>query len=692
MSHPYSHFLRAPVLTGLLLTGSLVTPVAAQTPKADPPSAPAHSNSVKAQAYYHFALGHLYEDLAATYGNRSEYANKAIDNYRLAIKEDPSASFLVENIAELYRMSGRIREAVEEAQAALKSNPHDINARRVLAHIYTQEIGDPQTNHVDEGMARRAIEQYKTVVQQDPKDIESLVMLGRLDRLVGDSVGAQSAYKQALTVEPENEDAVTGLASVFAERNDPKSAAELLQQLTAKTPSARSLVSLASYYEQMKQYALAADAYTKAIQLDPGRAELKGALAQDQALAGRLDDAIRTFQELAESNPQEPLPYLGMAQIYRQQKDFSKAQQMVDKARELEPDNLDIRLEETRLLEAEGKTSDAISMLKGVIDAANKRGGTASQQPRAELLDSLGALYRVDQQYDRAVEAFRQAAALNSEISTREEIQIIETYRAAHDYTKANAEIDAALHKSPNDRTLQEVHAEVLSDTAKYPEAIATLKKLMDGSHDREVDLALADTYEKAKDFEGMASALDAADKLSTTKEEKAEIVFRRGSLYERQKKFDLAEKQFRAALDADPNNASALNYLGYMFADQGIRLQEAQDLITKAINLEPNNYAFLDSLGWVYYHQNRLPEAEQELRHSLEMVANDPTIHDHLGDVLFKEGKLKEAIDQWQSSMNAFHTTPQSEIEPDEVAKVQKKLDTARVRLAKEQAPARNR
>src|SRR5690349_3035445 len=120
-------------------------------------------NSVRAEAYYHYTLGHMYEEMASAYGNRTDYVNKAIENYRLTMKEDPGATFLVEDIADLYRQSGRLREAVIEAESALKVNSNDLNARRVLARIYTQQIGDSQSNHIDEGMLRRAIDQYKQI-------------------------------------------------------------------------------------------------------------------------------------------------------------------------------------------------------------------------------------------------------------------------------------------------------------------------------------------------------------------------------------------------------------------------------------------------------------------------------------------------------------------------------------------------
>ncbi|MBV9081520.1 MAG: tetratricopeptide repeat protein, partial [Acidobacteriaceae bacterium] len=272
-----SHVLSFVVIAGALLVagiGAAQTPPEANGSSSAPSGPVVHASSSKAAAYYHFSLGHLYEELAGAYGNRSDYVNKAIENYRLAMKEDPSASFLVEDIAELYRMSGRIREAVEEAESALKANPDDLNARRVLAHVYTQQIGDAQANHVDESMARRAIEQYKLITDKDPKDVDSLIMLGRLENLVHDSVDAEAAFKKVLATDADNEDALTGLANVYSDRNDPKTASQLLEKLVAKNPSPRSLVILASDYEQMRQFGLAADTYKKALDLDPSRVEL----------------------------------------------------------------------------------------------------------------------------------------------------------------------------------------------------------------------------------------------------------------------------------------------------------------------------------------------------------------------------------------------------------------------------------
>src|SRR3954454_9243076 len=211
----------------VFMFASLAYGQAPQDKTAANPNLPAPTKqaaSSKASAYYNYSLGPLYEELAEASGNKSEYVNKAIENYRLTIKEDPTTSFLVEDIAELYRMSGRIREAVQEAQDAIKANPEDLNARRVLARIYTQQIGDSQANRIDEGMVRRALEQYKLISDKDPKDLDSLIMVGRLNRVLDNSVDAEAAFKKVLSVDPDNEDATTGLASLYSDRGDAKGA------------------------------------------------------------------------------------------------------------------------------------------------------------------------------------------------------------------------------------------------------------------------------------------------------------------------------------------------------------------------------------------------------------------------------------------------------------------------------------
>lgn len=641
----------------------------------------------RASAYYNFAMGHLYADLAGNFGNRGDYVTKAIEHYKAAIKADPSASFLTEELSDLYIQSGKLNDAIAESEASLKQNPNDLNARRILARIYTRLIGgDSAQAKLSEEMLKKSIEQYQKIVELDPKDSDAWLMLGRLQKVGQNSVESEKAYKKVLELEPNNEDAMTGLAMVYADLGDNKAATEMLRKVADKNPNMRTLIALAGTYEQMREYALAAETYNRALAMSPDKTDIKRALAQSLLLSDQLDESLKTYQELAQEDPKDAQAQLRISQIYRQKREFGKAREAAQKAKELDPNNLEVRYNEVNLLEAEGNTSGAIALMKDLLaGTAKKSYGMAEKGNRVALIERLGTLYRNDEQFDQAVETFRQIAELDPDLGARSSAQVVETWRAAKDFNKALQESDAAAKKYPSDRMTKLVRASVLADLNRTDEAAKTIRALLDGKSDRETYLSLAQVYDKGKNYAEMAKAIDAADKLSDSKDDKETIYFTRGAMYEKLKKYDEAEAQFRKVLEMNPANASALNYLGYMFADRNVRLQEAHQLISKALEQDPGNGAYLDSLGWALFRMNRLDEAEKLLRQAVEKTRRDPTVHDHLGDVLFREGKFKEAIAQWQSSLKEWESSAPAELDHTEIAKVQKKLEGAKVRLARE-------
>ena len=644
-------------------------------------------NADRAAAYYHFSLGHLYAELAGAYGNKGDYLNKAIENYRLALKADPGATFLADELSDLYIQAGQTRTAVLEAEEAIRQNPDDLTARRILGRIYTRMIGDPQQRKINEDMVKRAIEQYRKVGEKEPSDLDTWLMLGRLYKVAQNSVDAEKAYRKALELDPNNEDAMTGLAMVYADLGDNKSASEMLRKVADKNPGMRTLTALAGTYEQMREYALAAESLKKALEFSPGsNPELKRALAQNLMLAEQYDEALKVYQELLAEDPKDAQSQLRVSQIYRQKHDFAKAREASRKALEIDPENLEVRFNDVNLFEAEGKTAEAITLLKDMLGSTRKQSYNAGEKAnRVALLERMGVMYRSNEQPREAVAAFREIGELDATLGPRVAAQVIETYRAAKEYAKAEREADEAAKKHPDDRTLRMVRASVLAETGKPAQAVEELKTLLDGKSDREIQLSIAQAHEKARNYAEMAKALDAAEKLSESKDEKETVLFMRGAMYEKLKQYDAAETEFRKVLALNPGNASALNYLGYMLADRNVRLSEAQQLIQKALDRDPNNGAYLDSLGWVYYRMGKLEEAEQTLRRALERFPRDPTIHDHLGDVCFRQGRLKEAIVQWQNSLKEWESASAAENDPAEVAKIQKKLEGARVRLAKE-------
>ncbi|MGA2326658.1 MAG: tetratricopeptide repeat protein [Bryobacteraceae bacterium] len=668
----------------LIVSSGLVFALAWPGPAQTSGSAPAPDG--RASAYYNFAMGHMYSELAANYGYRSEYVDKAIEHYRAALKSDPGAGLVSEELTDLYIQAGKLADAVAEAEEMLKRNPDNLEARRMLGRIYSRLIQDPQQNRINQERLRQAIEQYRKITEKDGKDLDAWLVLGRLYKIGQDSVESEKAYKKALELDPDNEYALSGMVMVYSDLGDAKNAVEMSRRLAERNPNSRTLRALAKAYEDLHDYAGAVQTLRRALELAPHDLEIGRNLADDLLMAGDIEAALKLYGELAQADPKDPVPQLRLSQIYRQKRDFAKAREAQDRALALDPDSLDIRYNEVNLLDAEGKYADAITRLKQILDSTTKRAYTHSEQGnRALLLERLGLLYRSSEQWALAVETFQQIAALDPDAGPRAAAQVLDTYRQAKEFAKAEKEAEAAYKKYPDDRTVRVIRASLLADLGRTEEAAAAAKQLLDGKRDRETYLALAQIYDKGKKFPEMAQALDAAAKLSESNEEKAEVFFMRGAMHEKMQKLDLAEAEFRKVLEINPQYASALNYLGYMLADRNLRLAEARELIRRAVELEPANGAFLDSLGWVEFRLGKLDDAETYLRQALERVSRDPTVRDHLGDVYFQKGRLKDAIAQWEVSLREWQSSSRAEMDPVEMSKVQKKLEGARVRLAKE-------
>src|SRR5437899_483694 len=194
-------------IVSVVLTGSFLLAQNPSARTADSPAAAGTQSAAKAKgpdraaAYYHFALAHMYEEQVATYG-RSELANKAIEEYRAAIDADPTSAYLTSGLAELYAKTGRIRDAVVEAQDIIKKNPSNLEARRLLGRIYLRSLGDMQAGSGSESVLKLAIEQYEQIVRLQPNSMDDHLLLGRLYRLNNDLQKAESEYKTE--VKPED--------------------------------------------------------------------------------------------------------------------------------------------------------------------------------------------------------------------------------------------------------------------------------------------------------------------------------------------------------------------------------------------------------------------------------------------------------------------------------------------------------
>jgi tetratricopeptide (TPR) repeat protein len=260
----------------------------------------------------------------------------------------------------------------------------------------------------------------------------------------------------------------------------------------------------------------------------------------------------------------------------------------------------------------------------------------------------------------------------------------VSAYRDAHLWNMAGAAAAEAATALPDNHDVQLTYASQLADTGKLDEALKLANAQLNGTpSDREVYFTIADINSRARHFKDAEAALSKVETLSTKPSEKVFLSDYRANLAEKQKLYDQAELDYRKGLAIDPNNASIANDYGYMLADRGKQLDEAITMLKKAVDYDPQNGAFLDSLAWAYFKQGQYALAEDYERKAVLRLGTDPTLHDHLGEIYARSGKLQQAIAEWQKALDFYSTSLLPEADPADVAKVQKKLEGARVRQA---------
>src|SRR5579859_1001967 len=444
-------------LAGLLVAAAGAA--RAQDPAPSAPQAPAPDSSApspgqapssRADAYYDFTMGHIYEQ---QYENTSkaEFASQAIDFYKKAYALDPKSAVIGERLAEMYWKAQRVREAVAEAQEILKRDPNDIPTRRLLARIYLRSLGDLSST-AQSDMAQRAIEQYKEVYRLDPTDSESALWLARLYRLRNEHDKAEAVLRSLLKEDPENEPAVEQLTQLLLDEGKSADAVSLLEGITSRNPSPALLDLLGDAYTQTHDLSKAEGAYRKAVELDPSELSHERGLGQTLLAEEKYSDALTVYLKLADMMPDDSDVYLRLAQIYRELHQLNHAEEYLLKARQYAPGSVEVMYNEAMLYEAQGRFDDAIRVLSDAVTGLKSQSTVLPSRRRslAILYQQLGQLYRDAQNFQAAVYTYEELGHLGDEEDRRARMLIMDTYRAAKNLPKALQTGKEALAKYPS--------------------------------------------------------------------------------------------------------------------------------------------------------------------------------------------------------------------------------------------------
>jgi tetratricopeptide (TPR) repeat protein len=595
-----------------------------------------------AQAYYQFLLGGHYESAGDN--------ERAMAAFREAARLDPASAEIRAELAGFFARQGRLDDASREARAALAIDPANHEANRILGSILASIAqpgvgGDGDSRVLDEATLHLERGRRGDGTDADPAlDL----LLARLYLRSGQHQKAIVLLQELLARELMPE-AYLLLAEAWRDAGNPTEAERALEAGAEANP--RLLVSLAEMYEGQQRWTEAATAYERASAITPPSADVKtrwaGALlnVQDEAATAR---ARQMLEQLAAAQPTNDRTLYLLSQAQRRMRDLAAAEVTARRVIALDPEGLWGPWALAQVLEDRRDYMGVVTTLSAALSGSSSRETPPSRQVPG-MLTHLGFAQLQLGQYDDAAATFARAKQASGGDDTFD-VYLAQAYVSARRFDEALRALEPLRAKNPRDYRVAQLQARALAGAGRRDEAITTLRALVDADADQpSVYLSLADMLASDGRLADAHAVLDQAEGRFPGN---VSVPFQRGALYERAKEFGRAEEAFRAVIALEPAHAQALNYLGYMLAERGERLEEAVSLIRRALAIDPGNGSYLDSLGWAYFKLRRHEEARKHLAAAAAQLPSNSVVQDHLGDALAALGQHANAIGAWQRAL----------------------------------------
>jgi tetratricopeptide (TPR) repeat protein len=537
------------------------------------------------------------EDLLRAIGlpyDSSGVFSDSADRYRLA-----QDHFV---IARDYERRGMDEAAFELYETAYGFWPHSSFLRKILADEYMQR------NEYDRAIALFSDAGLSALT---PDELRTLSLI---HQRLGDNGKAVEAI-EALGSERNDED-MYSLAILYESMGRKDKALKSFRDFFAGNPRSAGLgVKMAQFSVGERRLA---DAESLAVVLHsvfPNDADATALLGTVKYLGRDTSAAIALFNEALKLDPKNEEALRTLAHIHIVREQYPEAIAVYERLTALGPVAPIYRRGLAFLLFHAKEYAAAEKIFDTLISEEDDGKEVVIGKPELHLY--RGLIYAQTKRADKAASEFRAALALDPQYEEAWK-ELCYMHIMAKDKDKANRAVEEYVAVFPNSATGWRFRGYVLNMREKYDEAVVALKKATD---------------------------IDPADYYSW---------FEIGSILEKRKRIDEAAVAFKHVLRIHPGDAQAANYLGYMWAEAGIRLDSAKTLIEAALKKDPNNGAYLDSYAWVFYKIGDYEKALNYMKKALEQesVHNDPVPYEHIGDIYFKLNDYKSAEDAYKRSL----------------------------------------
>lgn len=589
--------------------------------------------------------------------------------------------------------AGELPTAEKLLRKAIDLDPNSATILSRLARVRAQQrqVGE-------------AIALTRKAVEIEPTHVAATLQLATLLQFNNQPADAEETFLKVIRMAPTEEDAYLELANLYRTQGKAQEGLALLErfQKSGGTPGVQMLMLMAALHKDAGALAQAETEILEVLDIYPDFAQAQRALLDLYLAQGSLKEVAVRLEALFVARPWHGWIRESLVTLYARLGDVDGINRQLKSARDSDEEEGDrLRLDAVEELASRREFDKAVAVIEPLLAAQTDNDRAwfyagflyARQKNYTKALELYGKIPKGSTLYPRAIEqraralqaAGRAPEAITLLVSYLKEepdeddvrSTLVAVYSSAKMHTEALAAAEELLKRNPTDPDIIGQRAYVLHDMKRDDEAIAALKKAIQ-EQPGQIRLyeALTAIYgENNRPLE----AIEVLKEALSVQPDSEVLRFSLGSYYDQLKMHDEAVAQMFKILELNKNSADAMNFLGYTWAELGIRLPEAETYIKRALELDPNSGYITDSLGWVYYKDGRYAEAVKLLERAVALTSNEPVIVDHLGDAYLKVGEKEKAFQAYRRAVREIEADERAN--PEDAKKMRMKYEA----LAKE-------
>jgi len=484
----------------------------------------------------------------------------------------------------------------------------------------------------------RAIQEYQAALKTDPTSQSVKARLAGLYFSLGDMPNAVRYADQAAEGPSQDGQLLTQMAGILASAGQGERAVTLLDRaIEVDSTSGDPYFTKGLLLLNLKRQPEAEQAIRAGLARAPESAVGYYHLGRMLLDAGKGEEAAASFERAIAANTSFEPAYLALASIYESRQDQDRAVAVLRKyLQTVNPRNRDIRHQLVRLYVAAKDFQGARKELNDLL---------AEDPSDLDAQLRLALVYGEEKDYPKAIDQLIQILkARPTELKIRDYLAFLyeeskDTKKAIETYT-FNVQLEPSYFEG-------HLHLGLLFYRLKqFPEAITHLNQAITiNPKQPEAHIVLGLTYLQKDQFDDAARALEEG---ISQNPKSADLYFNLGTVYDKLNRFDDVVRVMETAIKLDPHHADALNYLGYSYAERGVKIDQALSLTKQAVALKPSNGYYVDSLAWALFKSGLLTESLTEMKRAVALAGDDPVLYEHLGDIYAQQRNLSEAREAW--------------------------------------------